>query len=88
MCLFRVCPDIDECSRGVHHCTVNQTCLNTIGNIDSHQCNSTVVGFECPCKQGYQPLSDGTDCVGEYNLDYNKKLPIVHKLHVIWHVTN
>ena len=65
---FIECTDIDECSRGLHNCTVNQICLNTIWSIDSQQCSGTVAGFECPCKEGYQPLSDGTDCVGEYKL--------------------
>ena len=55
---------------------MNQICLNTIGSIDSQQCSGTVVGFECPCKEGYQPSNDGTDCVGEYNLHYNNKLPV------------
>ena len=42
--------DIDECSTGVHNCTQNQQCVNSLGT------------FSCECNSGYE-LLNGT-CEG------------------------
>ena len=42
--------DIDECSRGVHHCQHN--CLNTPGS------------YRCNCRAGFDLLQDGGSCKG------------------------
>ena len=37
--------DIDECTTGVHNCTLNQQCVNKPG------------GYDCECVHGYKLLN-------------------------------
>ena len=43
--------DIDECITGVHNCTLNQQCVNRLGD------------YDCKCVHGYE-LLDGV-CEGK-----------------------
>ncbi|MBU1218552.1 hypothetical protein KKF34_04015 [Myxococcota bacterium] len=44
-----VCTDIDECTLGTHNCSVNGTCVNTVGS------------FNCVCNVGYTGATCSTD---------------------------
>ena len=46
--------DIDECSEGVHNCSIEH----------NRKCNNTIGEFECVCDDGYEENSSGM-CIGE-----------------------
>ena len=48
MILFFFFTDIDECVLGVHNCSVDANCTNTVGS------------FNCSCNSGY--FGDGVNC--------------------------
>ena len=42
-------PDVDECSSGLHQCSLNATCTNSIGS------------YNCRCKLGFS--GNGSHCI-------------------------
>ena len=45
---YDVCPDVEECSLGLHNCHANATCINTPES------------FQCVCNQGF--IKNGDIC--------------------------